>query len=222
MSVTGVGGEVDSAEYRGGCGSVVKSGNGYEGIVVVEVRHYSHQKLIFGLCLLEIELELQRPHIALKCGHGIDAALVENKAVITAVCSGGIVVNHRFVLVGHSHVLVGESPAVGFHACLGGGGGGVVVEIVGVGQVGDLDAAVAADGEVQGVGAGAAVAVNIVVGVGAGGVIGLTVPGVWGCGVDGDAGEGACVMNDVHSVSAVGIAAVVIAREGTYLDVVDP
>ena len=56
MSVTGVGGEVDSAKYRGGCGSVVESGNGHESGVVVEVRHHAYLQLIFGLGLLEVKL----------------------------------------------------------------------------------------------------------------------------------------------------------------------
>ena len=91
--------------------------------------------MVLGLCLFEIEGELQGVDIAFELGHGIDAALVQDERVSAAVSVGGTVVNHGLVLVGHADVLVSQSPAGRLDACLGGGGCGVVVKIVCVGQV---------------------------------------------------------------------------------------
>ena len=101
VSGAGVGGEVDCAEHEGGGGGVVESGDRGEGAGVVDVGHHTDLQLVLGLCLLEVETQLQRVDIACVARHGIDAAFVEDEAVVAAVGSGAAVVNHGLVLVGH-------------------------------------------------------------------------------------------------------------------------
>ena len=141
MTAACVGGEVDSAEHRCGGAAVVDSGHGHERRGVVQVGHHTHLQLVFGLPLFDVHTYLQGAHVAVEVGHGIDAALVEEEAVVAAVGVGGGIVYHRLVLVGHAHVLVCQRPAGGFDAGLGGCGGGVGVEVVGVGQVGHMERA---------------------------------------------------------------------------------
>ena len=105
-------------------------------------------KLVFGLVLFEIELKFEKVDISFHTGHGVYAALVEQEGVVAAVCIGGGVVDHGLVFVGHGHILVCERPTGGLYAGLGGGGGGVGVEVVGIGEVGIVYAAVALVGEV--------------------------------------------------------------------------
>jgi hypothetical protein len=62
--------------------------------------------------------------------HGVDASLVEYKAIVAAEGSGSAVVYHGFVGVGDSDIQRDDRPAGRFHAGLGGGGGGVVIETV--------------------------------------------------------------------------------------------
>jgi hypothetical protein len=62
--------------------------------------------------------------------HGVDASLVEDKAVVAAEGIVGAVVYHGFVGVGNGYIQRDERPAGRFHAGLGCGGGGVVVEKV--------------------------------------------------------------------------------------------
>ena len=123
------------------CAAVVNGGNGSEGGGVVEVGHHTYFELVFGLRLLDIHAELHVAHTATEVGHGIDAALVEQEAVVAAVSVGTAVINHGLVLVGHSHVLVCEDPAGRLDTSLGGGAVGVGVKVVCVGEVGNAEGA---------------------------------------------------------------------------------
>ena len=143
-----VGGEVDCAEHEGGGGGVVEGGDRHKCAGVGEAGHHAHLQLVLGLSLLEVEGELQAVDIAGVTRHGVDAALVEDEAVVAAVGCGGAIVNHGLVLVGHSDILLGEGPAVGLHAGLGGGGGGVGVEVVGEGELVGIDGAAGLEAEV--------------------------------------------------------------------------
>ena len=134
MAAACVGGEVDGYLHMAG-GRVVDGLHDSEGVGVAQIGHDTHLELVFGLRLLEVHPQLEVLHVAGILGHGVDAALVEEEGVVAAVGVGGGVVNHGLVLVGHGDILLGEGPAVGLHACLGGGGGGVGVEVVGVGEV---------------------------------------------------------------------------------------
>ena len=87
------------------------------------------------------EGEPEGTHVAVELGHGVYAAVVEAEGVGAGVGEGGVVVNHRLVLVSHSHVLVSEGPAWGFHTRLGGSARRVGVEVFCVGQIGDANAA---------------------------------------------------------------------------------
>ena len=96
--------------------------------------------MVLGGSLLEVEGELECVDIAVELGHGVNAALVEQECVVSAVCVGRIVVDHGLVLVGHRHILVYQSPAGRLDASLGSGRGCICVEIVGRGKVGHGDA----------------------------------------------------------------------------------
>ena len=108
---------------------IVDGANGYESACVVEVGHHAYLQFVFRLWLFDIKRQTTSMYI-LDIRHGIDASLVEDKAVVAAVGVGGAVVNHGFVSVGDSDIQRDERPAGRFHAGLGGGGGGVVVELV--------------------------------------------------------------------------------------------
>ena len=58
---------------------------------------------------------------------------------------GGGVVDHGLVFVSKRRILAGEGPAFGFDTGLGGGACGVGVEVIGVGEVGDIDASAGGD-----------------------------------------------------------------------------
>ena len=81
----GVRGEVYSLQDGGGGGGIVDSGDRHEGTGVGEVGHDTHLELVLGLCLPDVEGELQRADIAVELGHGEYAALVEDDGVAAAV-----------------------------------------------------------------------------------------------------------------------------------------
>ena len=110
VSGAGVGGEVDGSQYGRGTG-VVERGDRHERALIGEAGHDAHLQLVFRLRLCEVELQLQRVDVALESRHGVDAALVEDEAVVATVCVGGTIVDHRLVLVGHCHILVRQCPA---------------------------------------------------------------------------------------------------------------
>ena len=134
------------------------------------------------LWLHEVETQPQSADSGVDIGHGIDAAFVENEAVVVAVCGLGVVIDHGFVFVGHRYVLMCKFPTGRLNACVCSGGRGVGVEVVEIGQIGSVDDAVFQQGEVQSVGAGTTDAVYIVVGVGAGVGVGSGVAGGSGVG----------------------------------------
>ena len=137
----GVGSEADGAEDGGGGGGVVEGGNGYEGGSIAQVGHDTYLQAVFGLGLLEIEGEFEAVDVNVDFWHGVDAALVEDEGVVAAVGVGGVVVDHWFVGIGDGNVLMSEGPAGRLSKGLGFGGGSVGVEVVGIGEVGDGDAA---------------------------------------------------------------------------------
>ena len=85
--------------------------------------------MVFCLGLFDIKFQFTSIYI-LDIRHGVDASLVEDKAIVAAEGSGSAVVYHGFVGVGDSDIQRDERPAGRFHAGLGCGGGGVVVEKV--------------------------------------------------------------------------------------------
>ena len=136
MSIAGVGAEINGIVGVICSAGIIEVFHGNKGTGVIEVCHYTHFELVLDVRLFEIELESQLAGIHIDVWHGIDAALVEDKAVVSAVCIGGRVPNHGFVLIGHGHILVNQCPTRGLHACLGGGRNvGIGVKIVSIGKV---------------------------------------------------------------------------------------
>ena len=131
--------ESDRLQRRGSCAGIIESCHRDEGRGIVEVAHNTYLQLVLGSGLFEVELQFEGVNISVYAGHSIDAALVENEAVVATMCVGGGVVDHRFVFIGHGDILVGKCPAGRLDAGLGCGGGSVGVEVVGVGEVGRTD-----------------------------------------------------------------------------------
>ena len=72
-------------EHMGCCGGVIDGGDGHECAGVVQIAHYTHLKLVFGLSLEDVHAELQVAHGAVKVRHGVYATHVEKEAVVAAV-----------------------------------------------------------------------------------------------------------------------------------------
>ena len=135
-------GKTDCAEHGLGGAGVVESGQRLKGGCIVEVGHYAHLKLIFGLSLADVETQLKGIEVHVNAGHRIDTALVEDETVVTAMCIVAAVVYHWLVFISHADILIGKGPTGDSNACLGCRGGSVGVEVVGVGQVVNIDVAV--------------------------------------------------------------------------------
>ena len=131
------------------CAVVVEGGDRLEGTGIGQAGHHTHLHLVSGLSLFEEEGELQHSDITVESGHGVDAALVEDKAVVPAVGIFRSIPNHGFVVIGHFHVLMGKGPAGRCGIGSGSGGGGVGVEIVGIREVFDMEFAIPKDVEMK-------------------------------------------------------------------------
>ena len=149
MSGSCVGGKIDRDGFHV-CSAVVDGDDWSKRVGVVEAAQYAYLQLVLGGSLLEVEGELECVDIAVELGHGVDAALVEQECVVSAVCVRGVEVDHGFVLVGHGDILVSESPAGRLDASLGGCGGCICVEVVCVGEVCHSDAGTVVGTEFKG------------------------------------------------------------------------
>ena len=112
MTVACVGGEVNLDIFHIGA-AVVDSSDRHECIWVFQIVYHTYLQAVFGLLLPEVKTQFNVADIGVDNGHSIDATFVEEEAVIAAMGIVGVIVNHRFILVGHGHVLMHQCPAVG-------------------------------------------------------------------------------------------------------------